>query len=180
MNPALLIVIGASGAGKTAAVRRLDVCNRPGLHCYFFDSIGVPSEEEMVRDFGSGEGWQAAATRRWVDRLATETAPGEVSLLEGQTRPSFVRDALGPYTDLVTSIVLFDCAAEVRATRLADRGQPELNTPRMESWAAYLREQAGEFGLPIIDTTHLSIEAAADALAARVDVLRLVIGCEDV
>ncbi|WP_162292474.1 hypothetical protein [Candidatus Promineifilum breve] len=50
MNPALVIVTGASGAGKMAAVRRLAASNRPGLHCYFFDSIGVPSEEEMVRE----------------------------------------------------------------------------------------------------------------------------------
>jgi hypothetical protein len=41
----------------------------------------------------------------------------------------------------------------------------------MENWAAYLRREAGTHGLSIIDTSQLSIEAAADALQHEVDLL---------
>jgi type II secretory pathway predicted ATPase ExeA len=59
----LLVVTGASGVGKTAAVRLLDARRRPGLHCFYFDSIGIPSIEVMEREFGSGAQWQAHGRR---------------------------------------------------------------------------------------------------------------------
>src|SRR5437667_12874349 len=89
----ILAVIGASGAGKTTAVRCLEARRRSGIRCFYFDSIGVPSEEIMKRDFGGGEKWQAAATKQWISKLATEPS-GTVSVLEGQTRPTFIRAAL--------------------------------------------------------------------------------------
>jgi hypothetical protein len=39
------------------------------------------------------------------------------------------------------SIVLLDCDVNTRR-RLTDRGQPDLATARMDTWAAYLRGQA--------------------------------------
>jgi adenylylsulfate kinase-like enzyme len=50
MTPAILVVTGASGSGKTAAVRALDARDLPGVRCYYFDTVGVPSREEMERD----------------------------------------------------------------------------------------------------------------------------------
>jgi hypothetical protein len=111
---AILVVTGASGAGKTAAVRRLEARGRPGVRCFYFDSIAVPSEEVMKRDFGGGEGWQADATNRWISRLATETRSGDVSILDGQTRPSFVRAALAESTRIAARVVLFECGQAVR------------------------------------------------------------------
>jgi hypothetical protein len=35
----------------------------------------------------------------------------------------------------------------------------------MDSWAAYLRGQADALGLPIIDTSRLTLQGAVDALA---------------
>ena len=64
----ILVVTGASGAGKTAAVRALEACAIERLRCFYFDSIGVPSAEVMDRDFGGGEQWQALATAR-TERL---------------------------------------------------------------------------------------------------------------
>jgi heat shock protein HslJ len=49
-KPAILVVTGASGAGKTPAVRRLEARGRPGVRCFYFDSIGVPSEEVTLVD----------------------------------------------------------------------------------------------------------------------------------
>src|SRR5262249_50551995 len=63
-----------------------------------------------------------------------------------------------------------DCSPEVRATRLCGpRGQPELATARMDTWAAYLRGEANALGLPVIDTTALTVAEATQELRALVD-----------
>lgn len=168
---ALLFVTGASGAGKTTAVQALEARRLAGTHCYYFDSIGVPSPAEMIRDYGSGEAWQAAATLQWVERLVAE--PAEVTVLDGQARPSVIRAALDRVGRPPAQIVLLDCSPEERARRLAGpRGQAELASTQMSMWAAYLRGQADALGLPVVDTTDQPIEAVVAALAAQVDVLR--------
>jgi hypothetical protein len=173
MTPAILVVTGASGSGKTAAVRALDARALPGVRCYYFDSIGVPSREEIERDFGDGEKWQAVATERWLERLAADPEHAEVYVLDGQTRPSFVNTAAGRVGVDVVHIVLLDCVYQVRNTRLIElRGQPELANSDMDRWAAYLRGQADALDLPVIDTTSLEIEAVADALAVHVERVR--------
>lgn len=173
MKPALLFVIGASGTGKTAAVQVLQARAIPGVWCYYFDSIGVPPPEIMERDFGTGDGWQAAATTRWIERLAANEDGAEIAILDGQTRPSFIRPALGRAGVHHARIVLLDCDSRVRTARLAGpRGQPELATPRMDAWAVYLRGQADALGLPVVDTTQKSVAAVADAIRGELDALR--------
>jgi hypothetical protein len=86
----VLVVTGASGVGKTTAVQALDACRIPGVRCFFFDSIGVPSAEIMERDYGGGERWQALATADWLARLGGLPDDVRVAVLEGQTRPRFV------------------------------------------------------------------------------------------
>ena len=170
-SPALLFVTGASGAGKTAAVQALEARRLAGVRCCYFDSIGVPSLAEMIRDHGSAEAWQATTTLQWVHRLVE--APAEVAVLDGQTRPSVIRAALSSAGQPAAQIVLLDCSPEERGRRLGGaRGQPELASTQMSMWAAYLRGQADAFGLPVIDTTAQSIEAVAGALAAQAERLR--------
>jgi dephospho-CoA kinase len=164
----ILVVTGASGAGKTAAVKRLDARGRPGIQCYFFDSIGVPSSDEMTRDFGGPEGWQLDATRRWLERLTTETEDRVVSVLDGQTRPSFVLAILKGIAAPPTRAVLLDCTPAVRLHRLTRRGQTQLASERMEAWASYLRDEAQALDVPIIDTSALSIDDVADALEIEI------------
>jgi hypothetical protein len=143
------------------------------VRCYYFDSIGVPTTEIMERDFGSDERWQADATVRWVERLAANHDAAQIAVLDGQTRPSFIQAAVARTHVRHTRIVLLDCDAHVRALRLtATRGQPELATPSMDAWAAYLRGQADALGLPVVDTTRRSVDAVADAIRCELDVLR--------
>jgi ABC-type glutathione transport system ATPase component len=52
VTPALLFVVGASGAGKTAAVRAIEARALPGVRCYYFDTIGVPTPEAIERERG--------------------------------------------------------------------------------------------------------------------------------
>ena len=173
-TPAILVVTGASGSGKTAAVHALEKRALPGVRCYYFDTIGVPSHEEMERDFGGGEKWQALMTDKWLDRLAADPDSAEVYVLDGQTRPSFVsRSAERAGLELVR-IILLDCTPPVRNTRLTElRGQPELANPQMDCWAAYLRGQADALDLPVIDTTSLQIDALADALIVHIEKVRV-------
>src|ERR1051325_281867 len=152
MTPALLCVVGASGAGKTAAVDALEARRLTGVTCHHFDSIGVPSPDAMVREWGSGERWQEEMTKRWLVRLATRARGGEGAVLQGQTRHSFIQ----PHrpSGLRHRILLPDCSAAVRHRRLCGpRAQPELSNPQMDSWAAYLRGQADALRLRVIDTS---------------------------
>ncbi len=80
----ILVVTGASGAGKTAAVRALDARAVPGVRCFYFDSIGVPTADVMERDYGGGEQWQASATAEWLARLGNLPEDVRVAVLEGR------------------------------------------------------------------------------------------------
>ena len=165
----ILVVTGASGAGKTTAVRALEARELPGVGCFYFDSIGVPSPDEMERKFGGGERWQAHATAEWLARLDAEPGDMDIAVLDGQTRPRFVLDAADRAPNSTLGVVLLDCSREARVVRLTGgRGQPELANERMDNWAVYLRRQADALGLPVIDTTDLSMSSTADRLEALV------------
>jgi len=127
----------------------------------------------MDRNFGGGESWQALTTQRWLARFASDPDGAEVYVLDGQTRPSFVRSAAERACIGVARVVLLDCAPSVRHTRLTElRGQAELSNSRMDCWAAYLRGQADALDLPVVDTTSLEIDAVVDALVVYVEMVR--------
>ena len=169
---AILAVVGASGVGKTTALRALTERCLPAVGCYHFDSIGVPSPEAMHREFGSPENWQAAMTDRWIERLAANEDRVDVAVLEGQTRPSFLNAAFVRCGLQRSDIVLLDCSPDVRSARLhGPRAQPELATPRMDAWAAYLRGQADALGIAVYDTTGMEPATVADALTTHIETL---------
>ena len=170
---AILAIVGASGAGKTTVLQELRQRRLSSVGCYNFDSIGVPSSEVMHREFGGPERWQAAMTDRWIERLAANQDGVDVAVLEGQTRPSFVKSAFARCGVQRADIVLLDCSPEVRNARLhGPRAQSELATPRMDSWAVYLRGQADALGLTVYDTTSMEPASVADALTKHIEALR--------
>jgi hypothetical protein len=165
MRGHVLVVTGASGSGKTAAVQALDARGIPGIRCFFFDSIGVPTAEVMNRDYGGGEQWQAFATDEWLTRLGRLPAEVRVAVLDGQTRPSFVFGAAARAAPRAVHVVLLDCASPVRVARLlGPRQQPDLATAQMDIWAVYLRDLADALHLDVIDTTTANIAQTADRL----------------
>lgn len=121
MAMSIVVVTGASGVGKTETVLRLESRGLVWLRCFHFDSIGVPALGAMER-VGDSERWQADATRRWMQELAAADDDGVVSLLEGQTRPSFAYDAAAAVGAGNTAIVLFDCTPAVRRERPSRKG----------------------------------------------------------
>jgi adenylate kinase family enzyme len=163
----LYFVIGASGSGKTSAVRELERTDRSGLKTFFFDSIGVPSPEERIEKWGSGDGWQRAMTIEWVKRIKSELANSK-ALLDGQTRPSFIAEACDINDIKRYKVILIDCSDDVRRARLLQRGQPELADQQMMDWARYLLRETTEIGGEIIHNDDLSIAETAAALATIV------------
>ncbi len=174
-QPALLVVTGASGAGKTTLIRELRAMGIPGVGCYELDSMEIPSPEEMIERWGGTMEWQNVATRYWIERLLRNDGGHEVAVLDGQVRPSEVRAAFASLGVRVGGVTLVDCDPDERNARLrGPRGQPELISGQMDCWAAYLRGQCDALDLPRIDT---SARAAADCvaeLAALVEDLRRV------
>jgi len=69
----VIFLVGASGAGKSAAALELETRAPWSGRTFFFDDIGVPSADEMKRVFGGGEAWQRWATGEWVGRLAARS-----------------------------------------------------------------------------------------------------------
>jgi adenylylsulfate kinase-like enzyme len=167
--PAVLVVTGASGAGKTTLVRRLAALGLPGVGCYEFDTIGIPSADEIAARFGDGAGFQAWALGEWMARLARNADRVRVAVLDAQVRPRAARDALAEHGVGTGKVVLVDCDYPERNARLrGPRGQPELANAQMDGWAAYLRGQADALELPVVDTTGAHPDASLAALRAHV------------
>jgi dephospho-CoA kinase len=159
----LHFVIGASGSGKTAAVHEIARASRPQFKTFFFDSIGVPSEEERIARWGSGGGWQRAMTIEWVRRIKPELDHAS-AVLDGQTRPSFIAEACAMHAVDSYRIILIDCSEDVRKARLEQRGQPELANAQMMEWGRYLLKETGKVGGHIINNDELSIAETAAAV----------------
>ena len=160
-----LILTGASGSGKTTIADRVETRAENRVQVFRFDSIGVPSPEEMNAQYGSGEGWQQAMTHRWVERIETLLPEGKAVLLEGQMKIAFIHEALAKHGVENAECWLVDCSDDERARRLVgERNQPELATSHMMGWARYLRQEAADRGVVRLDTDSLSCEGAVDRI----------------
>ena len=172
---AILVITGASGSGKTALVEALETVPLPGVTFHHFDSLGVPSREEMIAGFGSPDAWQVARTHEWITRLTSQAGQPTLAVLEGQVRPAVVMEAYRTNQVRHGRVLLLDCSPEVRTYRItALRGQPQLATADMLAWAAYLRGQADALHIPTLDTTALSLADAG--LQLRAHILELAAG----
>lgn len=170
--PAILVVTDASGAGKSTLVRALAALALPSLRCYEFDAIGIPSEDDIAARFGGGEAFQAWALDAWIARLARNEDHVTTAVLDAQVRPKAAYDALLRHRITRGAVVLVDCAYDERNSRLrVERGQPELATAQMDTWAAYLRGQADALNLRVIGTTGASVAAGVAALQEEVGLL---------
>ncbi|MGY5777235.1 hypothetical protein [Rhizobium sp. LEGMi135b] len=161
----LIILTGASGSGKTAIAQAIARDHASTLAVYHFDSVGVPSLDAMIRDHGSPEGWQRDKTMEWLARLAPQVRKDRVILLEGQMRPSFIKEAVAAADLDDYRLLLIDCDDATRIHRLSvERGQPELADANMMNWAAYLRREAQASGFQILDTSQLSLKQSVDTV----------------
>lgn len=168
----LVVLVGASGSGKTTIARAVAARCGKSTMVFHFDSIGVPAVEEMVRQHGSGEAWQRAKTVEWMGKLAIETKAGLPLLFEGQTRFSFLADGAAAAGGIAYEPLLVDCDDATRSSRLRlERKQPELDNDDMTNWARYLRRQARDGGHAILDTSVLPLAESVERVMGRMNLV---------
>jgi predicted kinase len=139
-----VLLTGASGAGKTTIARSVENLWLPNCGVHFF---GVPSVEQMRREFGPGHeqsgAWQRAMTLQWIRRIRTILDRGISVLLEGQMRIAFKREASAENQITSAHVILLDSDDTTRAQRLrVHRSQPDLANQDMMNWARYLPRSA--------------------------------------
>lgn len=174
----LVVLTGASGAGKTTIAHSVEKRELPNCEVHFFDSIGVPSVEQMHRKYGPGHqpggAWQRAMTLRWIRRIAGTLNRRTSVLFEGQMRIAFIREALAENRISSAHILLLDCDDTTRAERLhVHRAQPELANPDTMNWARYLREEAYAADVRVLDTGRLSLAECVSVIVERLREQRL-------
>lgn len=157
--PFILFITGVSGAGKTTVLKQL--CSelaQQSVACFHFDSIGVPSVEHMVQQYGGPSQWQQAMTEKWVDTLLTQYAHKTLLILEGQMNLHFIVDACKKHNCSNYKIILIHVDNVIRHERLrANRNQPELINKDMDNWADYLHRQAELMHVIILDSGLMSV-----------------------
>ena len=163
-----VILIGASGSGKTTIARAIAERYADDVEVFHFDQIGAPSAKRMITEYGSGEGWQRAKTIEWMAKLAPLSRSGRRLLFEGQTRLRFLAEGAEAAGVPAYLPILVDCDHEIRSRRLSlERQQPELVNESMMNWAGDLRREAEESGCETLDTSKLSLEQCIIHVMAR-------------
>jgi RNase adaptor protein for sRNA GlmZ degradation len=161
----LVVLTGASGSGKTTLARAAGMRLGGQIEVCFFDSIAVPPMEQMVAEYGSGEAWQRAKTIAWMRKIAPIVHSGRRVLLEGQSRFSFLEEAVAAAGINDCRMILLDCDDAARVHRLTvERRQPDLASEEMMSWARHLRAEAERGGYEILDTTDTPLETCVDQI----------------
>ena len=148
-SPAILVLTGASGAGKTTLTLKLNEVTIPGVQGINCDRVKIERDENA-----DSTDPQSEVLRYWISHLSQPETGVELAVLDTQIRPHRALEVLSQAAVDHAQIVLVDCDPVKRNERLhIDRGQPELANPRMDCWAAYLRGQADALQLSIIDTS---------------------------
>jgi energy-coupling factor transporter ATP-binding protein EcfA2 len=153
-SPAILVLTGASGAGKTTLTLKLNELAIPGVEGINCDRVKIEAHETA----GSTDP-QVDILRYWISQLSQQEPRIELAVLDTQIRPHRALQVLNQAAIVYAQIVLVDCDPIKRNERLhMDRSQPELANPQMDCWAAYLRGQADALNLSIIDTSNDPID----------------------
>jgi len=160
----IIFITGASGVGKTTILKKLKEKNLNANWLFLhFDLAGVPSTENMIKEFGSPEKWQKAMTFKWIDDLVNNHQDKEIVILEGQVNFDFIKDGFFKHEFKNYKIVHIDCSKDVMMERLKnERNQPELATEDMKNWLKFLKKQAEEAEVDIIDTSSISAEKSVE------------------
>lgn len=167
-QPSIVVLTGASGAGKTTLIRALEQLALPGIACVECTAIYDALPGNVKAD---GAIAQDAILQHWIEWTLVQPAL-RVAVLATQIRPHKAIALLRRSGIASCKIVLIEAANDVRNSRLrGPRGEPGLASAQMDSWAAYLRGQADALDLPIIDTSQTTVESSLAELRAIVEFL---------
>ena len=160
LSPAILVLTGASGAGKTTLTLKLNERAIPGVQGINCDRVRIEADETA-----DSTDLQVATLRYWISQLSKQETRIDIAVLDTQIRPHRALELLSQSGIEYAQIVLVDCDPVKRNERLlVDRNQPELANPQMDCWAAYLRGQADALNLAIIDTSDDSVDKSLSEL----------------
>lgn len=154
----IFFITGASGVGKTTLISRLKEKFFQKNHWSFlhFDSIGVPSTEEMIAKYGSPSEWQKSMTYEWIEKMLNEYNKSDVIIFEGQVNLDFIKKGFAQHDFLNYTIILLHCDQKKMIDRLKNkRKQPEIVNDDMKNWLKFLHKQAKDFKASIIDTSKI-------------------------
>lgn len=158
IQPFIIFISGVSGSGKTTLLKNLCPQLPETTVCLHFDSIGVPSTEQMIQDYGSPRAWQEAMTQHWVNIILTNYYDKALIILEGQVNFDFIEEACKKNNFKNYSMILVHCNDVVRHERLRNnRNQPELINQDMDNWAHFLYTQALNKDITILNSEFMGI-----------------------
>lgn len=155
----IILITGASGSGKTTVLKELErILPENQVSINYFDDIGIPSFEDMVKEYGSCEKWQEVKTQEWLKKL-DQIKNKKYIFLEGSFNPDFIK--------LKDNYLLICIHADrsIREHRLIhDRKQPELVTEDMENFALILKRQTLAMGGIVIDSSKKNAKLIAQII----------------
>lgn len=137
----LLVVTGASGAGKSTALRHLEQVSWPQpVRCVDFDSVGVPARPDTS--------WRHRVTEHWVQQAIAAQNAGEHMLLCGQVPPGELLAV--PSADQLSGLAVcaLHCSPEVRTRRLLARGEDPSSIVHHNRFGEWFRAHC-------LDPTHM-------------------------
>lgn len=166
MPSPLLILTGASGAGKTTISRAI-AHKYPAVLVLEADALEPPSIE-FVESIGITEGaggsFQRSRALFWIGQLTSVLRAGRPVLLDYQCRIAFLEEALSFHGVAIAKVVLVECTQQEREARLHERGSLGLIHEEMQNWSRYLHREAVEAGIQILNTFDLPVHESVRSL----------------
>ncbi len=150
--------MGASGSGKTTLVKNIETKYPNEYYFGYFDQPKVPSQKEVEEKYGDWFAWGIARTNEWIKKIKDDYIENRVTIFDVHTQPVNIDNACREFGIEDYSVILLDCSDDERKKRLTQRGQPELISESLLTWAQFLREEAVKRNYTIIDNTELTPE----------------------
>ncbi len=160
----LIFVMGASGSGKTFALKKIEKETSDQYAICHFDSLGIPSEKEVREKWNGWDTWVKMRVNEWMEIILKNYLNNKITILDGQFRPELIEEVCKRNGISDYKVILIDCSDTERKKRLLKRGQPELANETLPIWAKFLREEYAKRGFTIIDNTSLSEEEGVSVL----------------
>ena len=155
--PSILILNGASCAGKTTAAALL---------------AQTLDEARWIHPDGIWSDTPVIAPEMLLDRALNEIASTNepLILVDCQIRPRSVHGLLTDHDLEHWTSVLMDCPDSIRNERMAARGWTDDFGP-MTQWAELLRRETRALGHPVLDSSAMSPSAIANRIHQHIKAL---------